>query len=223
MPRTAWTMLRLGVGAGLIFGFLMLRAATGLAAGTATITIHKAVCPTGVGSRIFEKCHGNGLGGVNFAIGPAGSESVYTTDDNGVIGPITVPAGPIRIVEDPATVAQYLGEYVYCRDLTTDTVLFDSDLGGTDGLHGSDPAGANVVCDWYDITPAASGTGGGADNGGNASGTENAGSTTTSTSATTTLPVTGVGAPAKETSPILPALAILTLAALAGAHRLRRR
>ena len=235
MMRIARRGLRLGVGAALVFGFLLLHASMGLADGTSTITIHKAECPTGVGSQIFEKCHGNGLGGVNFAIGPSGGEQVYTTDDNGVIGPITVPAGPIHITEDPATVAKYLGVYVYCRDLTTNTVLFDSDLNGSDGLHGSNPAGANVVCDWYDITPAASDNGGGTDAGGGGTGTggdttggggaETRGATSggTTAAAATTLPVTGIGAPDKQPSPILPVLAILALAALAGAHRLRRR
>ena len=205
--RLARIALRLSVGFALVFGFLLVHSSSSLADDTATITIHKAECPTGVGSQIFEKCHSNGLGGVSFAIGPDGAESIYTTDDSGVIGPITVPAGHINIVEDPATVSQYLGEYVYCRDLNTDTVLFDSDLSGTIGLHGSNPAGSNVVCDWYDITPAAS----------------NGGDTGGSTVTAATLPSTGIGAPSNETFPFLPTTAFLALVTLVGAYGLRRR
>ena len=144
--------------------------------GTASITIHKAECPTGVGSAIFEDCHGNGLGGVAFAIGATGNEIGYVTDANGVIGPVDIPADTSYVVaEDPDVLATYLGAYVYCRDLTTDTVIFDGDLNGDIGVTGNGlPAGSEVVCDWYDITPATAVT-----------------STTTTT--TTTLPATGTG------------------------------
>jgi hypothetical protein len=180
---------------------------------TATITIHKAECPTGVGSQIFEKCHSNGLGGVDFSIGPDGAETIYTTDADGVIGPITIPAGYMNIAEDPATMAQYLGEYVYCRDLTTNTVLFDGDLSGTNGVHGTNPAGANVVCDWYDITPAAD------------PGDTTGGTTTTTTTVASTLPSTGTGSSVSNNSLFYGFSTLLLLAAVAfgGAEMLRRR
>lgn len=218
--RHASVITRALAGLALLLG-LLAAAAPALADG-ASVTIHKATCPTGVGPQIFEKCHGNGLGGVGFAIGPDGNESTYVTDGDGVIGPVSVPAGSLHIIENPAVSSQYLGEYVYCRDLTTDKVLFDSDLDGAVGLHGSLPAGANLVCDWYDITPADNG-GGTADSGGgtDSSGGGSSASTDASTSASagssaTTLPVTGVG-PQPSGGSSLPALfgllSVLTLAA----------
>src|SRR6478752_1448629 len=155
--------------------------------GTATVTVHKAECPTGVGSAIFEDCHSNGLGGVQFAIGPDGGASYYTTDGDGVIGPVTVPSDTtIVIAENPDTLSQYLGAYVYCSDQTTGTVVYDSDLDGAIGVTGSFPAGAEIICDWYDITPAAAAPV----------------ATTTTSTTTTTLPATGTGMAGTGTSPL---------------------
>jgi hypothetical protein len=239
--RLVHLLLRLAAGLVLVVGLVLWGAASALAADGATVTIHKAECPTGVGPQIFEKCHANGLGGVGFAIGPDGNEATYVTDENGVIGPVSVPAGSLHIIEDPAVSSQYLGEYVYCRDLTTDTVLFDSDLNGAVGLHGTLRAGANLVCDWYDITPAATGGDTGGTTDGNASGgTTDAGSTagttdaaatsgttdsgaTSGTGGATALPATGVG-PVSPDDPALPlTLGLLGVLALGSAAWLRKR
>lgn len=181
----------------LSLGIALIWAETATAGGTGTVTIHKAECPAGVGSAIFEECHDNGLGGVAFSIGPDGEEVVFVTDENGVIGPVEFPSGHINIAEDPAVFAEYLGAYVYCRDLTTDTVLWDGDL-GVEGLHGEFPDGTELVCDWYDITPGGP-TGG-----------------------VTTLPSTGVAAE-QSGRQLLPIIAVLAGAIVAGGLVLRKR
>src|SRR5262249_9627405 len=142
------------VGLALVFGFAVLRAGAAMAQDdTATVTIHKAECFHGVGPDIFDACHGNGIGGVDFFVTDADGQHVITTDDGGLAS-IQVTAGNIAIAEDGDVLAQYLGAYVYCSDQNTGDVMFDSDLDGTVGVAGSIDAGADVVCDWYDILPA---------------------------------------------------------------------
>ena len=138
----------------------------------ATLEIHKSECFHGVGSDIFEECHENTLEGISFTVN--GAEG--TTDENGRIS-FHGPAATVTITESPDVFAQYLGAYVYCRDLTDDEVLFDgsaTDTGGVVTLEIED--GDQVVCDWYDITEA-----------------EDTGDDDGGTGGTTSLPKTGSG------------------------------
>jgi hypothetical protein len=177
----------------------------------ATLEIHKAECFHGVGPDIFESCHDNVLEGIGFTVNGAGG----TTDADGRIN-FHGPATTVTITEDPAVLAQYLGAYVYCRDLTDDVVLFDGSATDTGGVVTIDVQdGDQVVCDWYDITE-------GTDTGD----TGDAGDTGGSTGSTgaTTLPQTGVGANAAGsdgTTGLL--LGILGVLAAGGAAMLARR
>ncbi|MGI8477711.1 MAG: hypothetical protein ACR2OO_15270 [Thermomicrobiales bacterium] len=104
--------------------------------GSATITIHKATCPHGVGASIFTDCHDNVLGGVSFAVdGFEIGSGVITTDSGGAASKTILEAaasGDVTLTEDSATLAGYLGAYVYCSEQGSGTVLFDSDApGGT--------------------------------------------------------------------------------------------
>jgi LPXTG-motif cell wall-anchored protein len=194
------------VGVLFAIGFVGLRVSSVLAtaAPTATITIHKAECPTGVGDAIFEECHGNGLGDVDFLITDDDGDQVITTDDDGVASAEEVP-GQIEIAEDPDVLDDYLGAYVYCSEQNSGDVLFDSDLDGDNALFGDIEAGDDVICDWYDITEAED-TGDDDDDGG------------------TTLPSTGIGfTGGSDDASLLLALGLTALALGGGALGLRRR
>ncbi|HEY7035073.1 MAG TPA: hypothetical protein VH482_27280 [Thermomicrobiales bacterium] len=174
----------------------------------ATLEIHKAECFHGVGSDIFENCHDNTLEGISFTVN--GAEG--TTDESGRIS-FHGPATTVTITEDPDVFAQYLGAYVYCRDLTDDVVLFDGsavDTGGAVTIDIED--GDQVVCDWYDIVEGADTTG---DTGEDVGGT-------------TTLPQTGQGSGAAEpqgNTPLLVGLlgVVATIGAVAFGLRRDRR
>jgi hypothetical protein len=219
MRRSA--LARTLVGLALVFGFVVLRAGSAMAQDdTAAVTIHKAECFHGVGPAIFEECHDNGIGGVDFFVTDADGEHVITTDDAGVAS-IEVVAGNVSIAEDGDVLAQYLGAYVYCSDQNTGDVLFDSDLDGTVGVAGTINAGADITCDWYDILPAED-TGGGDTGGGTTDGGTTDGGTTSTGG--TTLPSTGagrVGGPSDGL--LLPSLGLAALAMGGAAVGLRRR
>jgi hypothetical protein len=154
----------------------------------ASLTIHKAECFTGVGADIFEECHDDAVGEVSFEV----NGDVFVADEAGVLV-LEGDAGTLSITEDPDVFGDYLGAYVYCRDLTDDEVLFDgsaTDSGGTVILEVE--IDDEIVCDWYNITEAT-------DDGGTSSG-----------GTTTTLPATGSG-PGSSNQPL-----ILLLGALAG-------
>lgn len=142
--------------------------------GHATVTIHKATCPTGVGPDIFNQCHGNVLGGVSFSIdGFEIGSGVITTDANGVASQTILEAaatGDVTVTEDAGTFAGYVGAYVYCAEQNSGTVLYDgsADAGAVSFTASQ---GDDIVCDWYNLTSG--------------------GSTTPATGGATTLPATG--------------------------------
>jgi hypothetical protein len=172
--------------------------------GHATITIHKATCPHGVGSAIFEECHDNVLGGVSFAIdGFEVGSGTITTGDDGVASATVLEAaatGDITVTEDPDVLAGYLGAYVYCAEQNSGTVLYDGSA-DTGAVTFTASQGDDVVCDWYNITEA--GTGG-----------------TSNGTGSTTLPSTGVG-PEDGGTPWLGAALLGGAAALLGGKKLR--
>jgi hypothetical protein len=133
--------------------------ATAAPAGHATVTIHKATCPTGVGPDIFNQCHGNVLGGVSFAIdGFEIGSGVITTNDSGEASQTILEAaetGGVTITEDAATFANYIGAYVYCAEQNSGTVLFDGSA-DTGAVNFTASQGDDIVCDWYNLTSAAS-------------------------------------------------------------------
>lgn len=157
-------------------------------AGSATVTIHKAICPADFGDP-FTECHGNVLAGVAFSIdGFEIGSGVITTGADGVASKTILQAageGGVTVTEDAAVFGAYLGAYVVCSEQGSGAVLFG----------GSAPAGAvsfnavqgdDIVCDWYNLTDA---TGGVVET---PVATTTATATKTPTGGTTTLPSTGV-------------------------------
>jgi len=144
----------------------------------ATITIHVATCPTGVGPGIFDQCHGNVQNDVSFSIDASGLQptSVVTvTSDGDGVATTSAPGGAVTITEEAATFGAYLGAYVYCSGQKSGVVLLDTDApGGTVTFTAF--AGDDIVCDWYNITEAVAATS----------------PVTPPTTAATTLPSTGV-------------------------------
>lgn len=169
------------------------------------IFIHAAECQSGVGGAIFEKCHGNALGGVTFILSFAGTSVEFVTDTNGV-GETIAESGAAVIAVDPSVAADYLGSYVYCSNDLTGEVLFDGDRHGSDGVAIDLPSHESglVVCDWYFITPANSDDDG-----------------TTSAPTAPTLPSTGIG-PLKARHPNLSLAALLGVVALLAGFAVRK-
>jgi hypothetical protein len=216
MLRTVWAA-RILAGLLIAFGFVGLRVSAALAttAPTATVIIHKAECPTGVGGDIFEECHDNGLGGVDFLIADAEGDQVVTTDADGVASAEVI-AGEVSITEDPDVLADYLGAYVYCSEQNSGEVLIDIDLDGDDTVGGEIEAGDEVVCDWYNITEADDDDDGGDD--------DDDGGDDDDDNGGTTLPDTGVGFGGGSSDAVLLLTLGLSALALGGtALGLRRR
>jgi len=111
-------------------------------ASTSKITIHKAVCPSAT-ANLFASCHDNRVAGVGFTVAGVSRH----TDANGVVswGPS---AGTWKIHEFSTS---FTGNaWVYCRDLTTNTVLFDGRT-TTGNVTITTVAGHQNVCDWYNL------------------------------------------------------------------------
>lgn len=165
----------------------------------ATVTIHKAECPTEFEGDIFEECHGNTLSDVWFSVN--GIEVV--TNEGGVTS-ATLNPGSVSIVEDEAVVADYLGAYVYCSEQYSGEVLYDgsADTGSVtfDVANGDD-----VICDWYNLTDRD------VDNGGDDDDDDGSSGGGSHDGGTTTLPATGVG----STDTPTPLIELLVLAAIA--------
>jgi hypothetical protein len=184
-------------------------------AGSATITIHKATCPTGTDD-IFGECHDDGLGGVSFAIdGFEVGSGTITTDADGVASATVLEAaatGDITLTEDPDVFADYLGAYVYCSEQGSGEVLYDGSA-DTGSVTFTASQGDDIVCDWYNITEA------------DDDDDDDADPTPTATSGGgTTLPDTGTGPDASGTPGAELALIGLLGAGLCliGMRRLRR-
>jgi hypothetical protein len=130
------------------------------AADPASLEIHKLECETGVGAAIFEECHDNRVEDVYFNVDlPTQSTIPAYTDEDGIIAVGLPETGTIGIYESGADAGDYIGVYAYCRDLTSDRVLFDGAL-TADAVEGyyflpvTVTEGMEVVCDWYNITEA---------------------------------------------------------------------
>jgi hypothetical protein len=211
-------------GLALVFGVLILRAGgAGAQDGTysADLNVEKLECYHGVGSEIFEQCGQNDISGVTIYIGDFASDT--TGPDGTFSGTVSWDGSPtttLTLTEDPAVLANYLGAYVYCRDLVDDEVLFDgsaTDTGGSVTITIED--GDNIYCDWYNITEAVDN----GDDGGDTGGTTTDNTSSGSSSSSTTLPTNGIGpAGGSDESALLPMLGLATLA-LGGAAVARRR
>ena len=123
------------------------------AAGMATITIHKSVCDETTAD-LFGLCHDERVGDVRFVVK---GERVIT-DGNGEVS-VDVASGPVRITEaaaDFTAQATAGAAYAYCAVVPGgEQILYDA-LADHRSIELDVPAGASVVCDWYDLTKAGS-------------------------------------------------------------------
>ncbi|MFL5760593.1 MAG: hypothetical protein ACJ789_12770 [Thermomicrobiales bacterium] len=129
-------------------------AAQGTFASSVDFELHNLVCPADT-FQIFETCHEDRLGGVTFSV----ANGAPITDENGVFtGTIGFDgtSTTLTIIEDPNVAFTYVGAYLYCRDLNTNTVLFDGRL-ATNGADVTITNGQSIVCDWYNLTAATGG------------------------------------------------------------------
>jgi hypothetical protein len=206
------------VGLALVFGALLARAGSAGAQDlpfSADLNVEKLECFHGVGPDIFEECGQNDLSGVTIFIGDFAQDT--TGDDGTFSGTVSWDGSPtttLTLAEDPDVLANYLGAYVYCRDLVDDEVLFDgsaTDTGGVVTISIED--GDNIFCDWYNITEAPADSGG----------TTATSTPTTTTTTTTTLPSTGAGPTGGSNGSALLLMVSLATLVLGGAAVARRR
>jgi hypothetical protein len=124
------------------------------------LTIHKLQCPAGYdGETFFEDCHGNRLGGVAFdAYGPEGFlRQDITTNDRGilVLDGIEV-GGTVTILEQFTSAPATAVFVVYCSNSAGEQVQFDyRERQNEGGVRLGVFRGDDILCDWYDIPPAA--------------------------------------------------------------------
>jgi hypothetical protein len=121
------------------------------AQGIADITIHKAVCPETTDD-LFSQCHDNRVPGVHFSIKGAR----VTTDAEGVAN-ASVASGTVRITEAAADFSETAtagAAWAYCSTQPGGTSVLYDDLVDHRSIAIDVPAGATVVCDWYDLTTA---------------------------------------------------------------------
>jgi hypothetical protein len=119
--------------------------------GSGSLEIHKAECPPGTTSNFYTTCHDDVVGGIGFDVdGPGSYSNTGTTNDNGILVFTDLPSGKFTVSEiAPADypVAIYV---VHC---TRDGAAFSTTYDDSTGLRVKFdlPAGANIVCDWYNI------------------------------------------------------------------------
>jgi hypothetical protein len=119
------------------------------AQGMADITIHKADCPETVDD-LFNQCHDERVPGVRFSIKGAR----VTTDEDGVAN-ASVASGTVRITEAAADFSETAtagAAWVFCSTQPGGTSVLYDGLADHRSITIDVPAGATVVCDWYDLT-----------------------------------------------------------------------
>lgn len=120
-------------------------------AGNGSVEIHKAECPAGTTGDFYARCHDDVVSGIGFELdGPGSVNDLGNTGDDGMLTFSELPAGDYVISEiAPAdyNVAVYA---VFC---TQDGVAFPTEYDDDTGLRITFelPAGANIVCDWYNV------------------------------------------------------------------------
>jgi hypothetical protein len=124
--------------------------------GAGSIEIHESACPPGVSSGdLFGLCHAYGRAGVGLIlIGPNGPTGTATTA--GPIGAALFPdlsAGQYRVAESTLT-GDFIDYKVVCTSAGAPVSSQTSHDGGA-SVTFQLPAGAHVVCDWFNIAAAA--------------------------------------------------------------------
>jgi len=162
-------LVRLAAAVSLTAAFVLGAGATGAGAQTATpevvtsITIHNAECRSNVGPEIFEECHDARVADVDFELADGFAPDPYagTTDENGELVFDEFAAGTVTLGAILPGDSEYVGSFVYCRDLTGDEVLFEGLADEFNSVELEVVLGMEIVCDWYHLTgdaPAATAT-----------------------------------------------------------------
>jgi hypothetical protein len=126
--------------------------------GTGSVEIHKSECPAGTTSDFYATCHDNPVGGSGFDVkGPGGYASSGTSGDDGKLTFTDLPSGKFTISE--IAPADYSVE-VYVVHCTRDGAAFPTTYDDSTGLriNFTLPAGADVICDWYNVPKGAAPT-----------------------------------------------------------------
>ncbi len=127
--------------------------------GPVPFTIHKASCPIDYEGGIYEACHENVVEGVTFSISGLELGPIeFVTDVDGVATAMILDGmsvtSDVSLSEDLASLSA-IGAYAYCKDQVGGAVLFDGTVpdDGTIVL-GSVDTSQEIICDWYNYTPA---------------------------------------------------------------------
>jgi hypothetical protein len=119
--------------------------------GSGSLEIHKSECPAGTTSNFYAVCHDNAVSGIGFEVdGPGSFANSGSTGGDGHLTFSDLPQGKFTVSEvAPAgySVAVYV---VHC---TRDGAAFPTTYDDSTGLriNFTLPAGANVICDWYNV------------------------------------------------------------------------
>ena len=119
--------------------------------GNGSVEIHKAECPPGTTSDYYATCHDDGVGGIGFELdGPGSVNDLGNTDDNGILSFTELPAGDYVISE---LIPPGYNVAIYAVFCTLDGNAFPTEYDDSTGLRIEFdlPAGAQIVCDWYNI------------------------------------------------------------------------
>ena len=123
---------------------------TGQLTGNGSIEIHTSECPPGTSGDYYNACHDSPVGEIDFGLdGPRGLLQNGTSDDNGLLRYTDLPAGGYVISEDPADYPVN----IYVVHCTVDGNTFKTTYDDSTGLkvNLTLPAGADVICDWFNI------------------------------------------------------------------------
>lgn len=118
-----------------------------------TLRIHKSECPPGQREDFYDACYDDVVGGIGFNVdGPSGYDQTGTTSDQGIVTFADVPAGDLVVTElQPGGYQVDLYVVVCSRDGQFFATTYD-DSSGLRVLIDL-PAGADIVCDWYNVPP----------------------------------------------------------------------
>jgi hypothetical protein len=120
----------------------------------ASLTIHKSVCPADVAPEDrFERCHANGLAGVDFVLHGPVVRNEITRGHLGAIRWNDLPAGAYTVAEAIPT-GDFIDYEVSCTRLDSDEpVPFEKRGNGRAAIQVAVEDDALVVCDWYNLAP----------------------------------------------------------------------
>jgi hypothetical protein len=133
------------------FALLLVLLGSGLshasAGGTASITIHNRLCPTGyTGNQLFADCHGNPQdSNLDFTIDGPVTETFGTGDDGNVAFQLLA-AGTYNI--SGGVPGEFATTVVFCSVDEDPDTLFEATETST-GVSVDLEDGTDVICDWY--------------------------------------------------------------------------